>query len=82
LVRSVLAGELDLALVVAPPEDSQITSVLLSRAQLCALVPVGHAAAQKESLVLKDLAQDAWILFSKQVHPLLRGAIVEAAWSD
>lgn len=39
LVRSVLAGELDLALVAAPPEDSQITSVLLSRAQLCALLP-------------------------------------------
>ena len=79
LVRSVLAGELDLALVAAPPEDSQITSVLLSRAQLCALVPEGHAAAHKESLVLEDLAQDAWILFSKQVHPLLRDAILEAA---
>jgi len=79
LVRSVLAGELDLALVAAPPEDSQITSVLLSRAQLYAIVPEGHAAAQKESLVLEDLAQDAWILFSKQVHPLLRSAIIEAA---
>lgn len=79
LVRSVLAGELDLALVAAPPEDSQITSVLLSRAQLYAIVPEGHAAAQKESLVLEDLAQDAWILFSKQVHPILRGAIIDAA---
>ena len=79
LVRSILAGELDLALVAAPPEDSQITSVLLSRAQLCALLPEGHPAAHKESLVLEDLAQDAWILFSKQVHPLLRDAIVEAA---
>ncbi len=79
LVRSVLAGELDLALVAAPPQDSQITSVLLSRAQLCALIPEGHAAAHKESLILEDLAQDAWILFSKQVHPLLRGAIIEAA---
>jgi DNA-binding transcriptional LysR family regulator len=75
----VLAGELDLALVAAPPEDSQITSVLLSRAQLYALIPEDHAAAHKESLVLKDLAQDAWILFSKQVHPLLRSAIIEAA---
>jgi DNA-binding transcriptional LysR family regulator len=79
LVRSVLAGELDLALVAAPPEDSQITSVLLSRAQLYALVPEGHAAAHKGSLVLQDLAQDAWILFSKQVHPLLRSAIIDAA---
>jgi DNA-binding transcriptional LysR family regulator len=79
LVRSVLAGELDLAVVAAPPEDSQITSVSLSRAQLYAIVPEGHAAAHKESLVLKDLALDAWILFSKQVHPLLRGAILDAA---
>ena len=79
LVRSVLAGELDLALVTAPPEDSQITSVLLSRAQLYAIVPEGHAAANKDSLVLEDLADDAWILFSKQVHPLLRSAIIETA---
>jgi hypothetical protein len=33
-------------------------------------------------LVLEDLAQDAWILFSKQVHPLLRDAILEAAESE
>ena len=79
LVRSVLAGELNLALVAAPPSDSQITAVSLSRAQLYALLPEGHAAADKRSLVLQDLAQDEWILFSKQVHPLLHDAILEAA---
>jgi DNA-binding transcriptional LysR family regulator len=40
---------------------------------------IGQPAAHKESLVLEDLAQDPWILFSKQVHPLLRDAILEAA---
>src|SRR4029077_6167465 len=33
-VRSVLAGELDMALVTAPPEDAQITAVTFARAPL------------------------------------------------
>jgi hypothetical protein len=42
----------------------------------------GHPGAHKESLVHQDLAQDPWILFSKQVHPLLRDAVLEAAQSE
>jgi DNA-binding transcriptional LysR family regulator len=79
LVRSVLGGELNLALVVAPPEDSQMTAVPFDRSQLCAAVSEPHPGARKESLALQDLAKDEWILFSNRVHPVLHDAIIEAA---
>lgn len=81
LVRSVLAGELNFALVVAPPEDSQITAVPFDRSQLYAAVSKSHPGARKESLSLQDLAKDEWILFSNRVHPPLHDAIMEAARS-
>lgn len=71
LVRSVLAGELNLALVTAPPEDSQIEAAPFVLTPLYAALPEGHAAAQKEHLALQDLAKDEWILFARRVHPVL-----------
>ena len=81
LVRSVLAGELNFALVLAPPEDSQITAVPFDRSQLYAAVSKSHPGARKESLSLQDLAKDEWILFSNRVHPPLHDTIMEAARS-
>ena len=79
LVRSVLAGELNLALVTAPPEDSQIKAAPFVLTPLYAALPEGHAAAQKEPLVLQDLAKDEWILFARRVHPIVHDAIMDTA---
>jgi DNA-binding transcriptional LysR family regulator len=79
LVRSVLAGELNLALVTAPPEDSQIEAAPFALTPLYAALPESHAAAQKERLVLQDLAKDEWILFARRVHPIVHDAIMDAA---
>jgi DNA-binding transcriptional LysR family regulator len=79
LVRSVLAGELNLALVTAPPEDSQITAAPFALTPLYAVLPQTHAAAQKEHIVLQDLAKDEWILFARRVHPVVHDAIMDAA---
>jgi DNA-binding transcriptional LysR family regulator len=79
LVRSVLAGELNLALVTAPPEDSQVEASPFALAPLYAALPEGHASAQKEPLALQDLAKDEWILFARRVHPVLHDAIMNAA---
>jgi len=78
-VRSVLVGEVNLALVTAPPPDTQITAVPFAPAPLYAALPETHAAAQKETLVLQDLAKDEWILFAKRVHPLVHEAIMDTA---
>jgi len=79
LVRSVLAGELNLALVTAPPKDSQIEASPFVLTPLYAVLPEGHAAAEKEQLVLQDLAKDEWILFTRRVHPIVHEAIMDAA---
>jgi len=79
LVRSVMAGELNLALVTAPPEKSQITAVAFAQTPLYAALPKTHAAAQKEHIVLQDLAKDEWILFARRVHPVVHEAILDTA---
>jgi DNA-binding transcriptional LysR family regulator len=79
LVRSVMAGELNLALVTAPPEDSQITAVTFALTPLYAALPETHAAAHKEHIELQDLANDEWILFARRVHPVVHDAIMDAA---
>ena len=74
-----MAGELNMALVTAPPEDSRITTVPFARTPLYAVLPQTHAAAQKERVVLQDLAKDEWILFARRVHPVVHDSIMEAA---
>lgn len=49
LVRSVMAGKLNLALVTAPPEHSQITAAAFAQTPLYAALPQSHAAAQNRS---------------------------------
>jgi DNA-binding transcriptional LysR family regulator len=79
LVRSVRAGEQNLALVTAPPDDSQIAAVPFARAPLYAVLAETHADAQKEHIALQDLARDEWILFARRVHPIVHDAILDAA---
>jgi DNA-binding transcriptional LysR family regulator len=82
LVRSVIAGELNLALVTAPPDNSQITAAAFAETYLYAALPQTHAAAQKELIALQDLARDEWILFARRVHPVIHDAILDAARRD
>jgi DNA-binding transcriptional LysR family regulator len=79
LIRSVMAGELNLALVTAPKENPQITSVAFTQTPLYAALPRTHAAAQKECVTLQDLARDEWVLFARRVHPAVHDAILNAA---
>ena len=78
-VHSVLVGEVNLALVTAPPQDAQITAVPFAPAPLYAVLPENHPAAHKEHLVLQDLAKDEWILFPKRFDPIVFEAIMDAA---
>jgi DNA-binding transcriptional LysR family regulator len=79
LVRSVISGELNFALVTAPPKNTQITAVPFVREPLHAVLPEDHPAAAKERLSLRDLAGDEWILFAEQVHPIVHNVILETA---
>ena len=80
-VHSVLVGEVNLALVTAPPQDAQITAVSFAPAPLYAVLPEDHPVAHKESLLLQDLAKDEWILFPKRFDPVVFDAVMDAAQS-
>ena len=79
LVRSVMAGELNLALVTAALENSQITTAAFAQAPLYAALPQIRAAAQEKDITLQDLAKDDWILFARRARPVVHDAIMEAA---
>jgi DNA-binding transcriptional LysR family regulator len=79
LVRGVIAGELNLALVTTPPNDAKITSVPFDRSPLYAVLPANHSAGHQDSVSLQDLANDEWILLGSRVHPLVHDAILGAA---
>src|SRR6202140_2829504 len=79
LVRRVMAGDLNLALVTAPPESSRITAAAFAQTHLYAALPLTHASAQKKDIAFQDLAKDEWILFARRTHPILRDAIMDAA---
>ena len=74
-----IAGDLHLALVTAPPESSRITAAAFAQTHLYAALPQTHAAAQKEDIAFQDLAKDEWILFARRSHPVVRDAIMDAA---
>ena len=82
LVRSVVACELNLALVTAPSLNAAITAVPFAQTPLCAALPESHPAANNECLELQDLAEDEWILFPKRLHPIVHDAIMKVARRD
>lgn len=79
LVRNIVAGELSIALVTAPPEDPQITLVPFARSPLYVALLQSHPAAHKEHIAIRDLAADEWILPAKNVHPIIHEAILQMA---
>jgi DNA-binding transcriptional LysR family regulator len=79
LVRDVIVGDLNMALVTAPPEDTRLTAISFARAPLCAAIPESHRCVHNERLALRDLEKDDWILSAKQVHPMIYDAILKSA---
>ncbi len=82
LVRSVAVGELNFALVTAPLLNADIIAVPFAQAPLYAALPENHPAVKNETLGLRDLANDEWILFPKRLHPIVYDAIMAAARRD
>jgi DNA-binding transcriptional LysR family regulator len=79
LVRGVLANELHMALVTAPPSDGKLTTVPYAETHYCAVLPEAHQAAHNEQSSLRDLSSDEWILFPRSVNSLIYDRITETA---
>jgi DNA-binding transcriptional LysR family regulator len=82
LVRGVLATELHMALVTAPPFDGKLTTVPYAETQLCVVLPEAHPAAHNEQARLRDISSDEWILFPRSVNTEIYDRITETAANE
>ena len=81
LVHSLLAGEIDLAVVAWPPAAPTLTLVDIGDAPLYVVLPEDHPMVSREDVVLSDFVKDIWVLFTRKAHPLLYDAIWARALS-
>ena len=79
LVHDVLAGTIDLAMVVAPPESPALSSVQISETPFFITMSAEDNLAHRQSLKLDDLRDREWVLFERHVHPPLYELILERA---
>ena len=71
LAHSVLAAELDLALITEPSDNPLLTCVQIATAPLCVAMPVDHPAARHRSVSIKDLGGVGWMIFPRKSHPTI-----------
>jgi DNA-binding transcriptional LysR family regulator len=81
LIRRVASGELEIALLTAGPELPQLTQVEVATSPLYVLISETSPLAVEQTLRLRDFDEIPWILFARQVHPMLYDAIHERAIS-
>lgn len=81
LPTCVRTGELDLAIVSNPGENPYLLPKVLRSVPFTVVLPRDHKSAIKPSLSLKDLGAIPWVLFERQIHPLLYDAFFERARS-
>jgi hypothetical protein len=81
LMRRVASGELEIALLTAGPELPQLAQVEVATSPLYVLISETSPLAVQRTLRLRDLDEIPWILFARQVHPMLYDAIHERAIS-
>jgi DNA-binding transcriptional LysR family regulator len=79
LVQALVAGELDVALVAWPPENTTLKFIEIIKAPLYVVLPEYHPASEQDDISLSDLANDHWIILNKRVHPLLYDTIFKQA---
>jgi DNA-binding transcriptional LysR family regulator len=69
-LRLIAGGELDAGFVYRPPKDPAVFDgfVVLENHHVAAL-PAGHRLARKNKVLLKDLADESFVQFSRQLWP-------------
>ena len=77
LVARLLAGTIDVAFIYLPINNSEGIAIdVLSEEPLVAVLPVGHPLAKSRSLRLRELADENYVMFSRELNPAAYDAIV------
>ena len=79
LAHEVLAGSLDVAVVIEPPLSDLLTSLKIDEAPLYIVISRDDELADHPSVAFHQLANRRWILFQRQSHPLLYDLIQKRA---
>jgi len=84
LIRDMVKGEIDLAFISPFPDEHEFVcgEVLLTE-ELYAILPPGHRLSDKESIALKELEHETFVLFSEgySLRPIVWGACQEAGFT-
>lgn len=83
LIRDLLKGEIDLALISpVPSEQDQVTGKVLLTEELYAILPSSHPLAGRESIKLDELKNDQFIVFSEgySLRPIVMNACEAAGF--
>lgn len=79
LTHSVLAAELDLAIIAEPSENPHLTLVQLATVPLCIEMQADHPAARKSSVSIKEFGDVGWMIFPRNAHPIVCDRISDAS---
>ncbi|WP_026011337.1 LysR family transcriptional regulator [Paenibacillus sp. OSY-SE] len=84
LIRDVVSGEVDLAFISPyPKECDQVTGEIVLTEELLAILPPNHALAGEESISLKQLKDETFVMFSPgySLRPIVWDACIEAGFT-
>ena len=79
LAHSILAAELDLAIITEPSESPHLTLVQLATVPLCVAMQSDHPAAKKRSVSIGDFGDVGWLIFPRKAHPVIYDRILDAS---
>lgn len=79
LVHDVLSGELDIALVIEPPNSAMLTGLKIDESPFYVVMSQEDELANYPSLTMDQLAGKRWLLFQRGTHPPLYDLIRKSA---
>jgi DNA-binding transcriptional LysR family regulator len=79
LIREVLAGVLDLAIVTEPPEAKRLTTVKICEAPFYIAMSEEDELAYEHSVTLAALANRPWVIFERRMHPPVYDSVMRLA---
>jgi LysR family transcriptional regulator, benzoate and cis,cis-muconate-responsive activator of ben and cat genes len=79
LSHSVIAAELDLAIIAEPSENPHLTLVHLATLPLYVAMQAEHPAARRTSVSIEEFGDVGWMIFSRKAHPVIYDRILDAS---
>lgn len=76
LTHSILAAELDLAIITEPAENPHLTLVQIATAPLYVAMLADYPAARGGSVSIEEFRDMGWIMFPRKAHPVIYDRIL------